>query len=175
MSSGGRADILRLCGTEPESIVDGPGFRFVVFVQGCPHHCPGCHNPQSHPFDGGYEVTVDQLYQAVAENPHLAGVTFSGGEPFCQPEALAALGERVKALGKSVMTYTGYTLEQLWERQDEGTRRLLAVTDILVDGPYVEAERDLTLLFRGSANQRLIDMDRTRAEGKIVLLDLEYG
>ena len=118
---------------------------------------------------------MDQLYQAVAENPHLAGVTFSGGEPFCQPEALAALGERVKALGKSVMTYTGYTLEQLWERQDEGTRRLLAVTDILVDGPYVEAERDLTLLFRGSANQRLIDMDRTRAEGKIVLQDLEYG
>ena len=175
MSSGGRVDVLRLCGTEPESIVDGPGFRFVVFVQGCPHHCPGCHNPQSHPFDGGYEVTVDQLYQAVAENPHLAGVTFSGGEPFCQPEALAALGERVKALGKSVMTYTGYTLEHLWERQDEGTRRLLAVTDILVDGPYVEAERDLTLLFRGSANQRLIDMDRTQAEGKIVLLDLEYG
>ena len=67
MCSGGRAETLRLCGTEPESIVDGPGFRFVVFVQGCPHGCPGCHNPQSQPFDGGYEVTVDELYQAVAD------------------------------------------------------------------------------------------------------------
>lgn len=174
MNSGGRADTLRLCGTEPESIVDGPGFRFVVFVQGCPHGCPGCHNPQSHPFDGGYEVTVDELYQAVADNPHLAGVTFSGGEPFCQAEALAELGRRVKALGKSVMTYTGYTLEQLQARQDEGTRRLLEVNDILVDGPYVEQERDLTLLFRGSANQRLIDMDKTREAGSIILFDLEY-
>ena len=102
-------------------------------------------------------------------------MTFSGGEPFCQPAALAALGERVKALGKSVMTYTGYTLEQLWERQDEGTRRLLAVTDILVGRALCGGGAGPDPPLPGSANQRLIDMDRTRAEGKIVLQDLEYG
>ena len=166
---------LRLCGVEPESIVDGPGFRFVIFVQGCPHHCPGCHNPQSHDFDGGYTVTEDELFDAIKENRHLAGVTFSGGEPFCQPEKLARLGKRVKEeLGKTVMTYTGYTLEQLREKHDAGTNALLDVTDILVDGRYVEKLRDLTLLFRGSENQRVIDMNKTRRDGDIVLYDLEY-
>ncbi len=166
---------LRLCGVEPESIVDGPGFRFVIFVQGCPHHCPGCHNPQSHDFDGGYTVTEDELFDAIKENRHLAGVTFSGGEPFCQPEKLARLGKRVKEeLGKTVMTYTGYTLEQLREKRDAGTNALLDVTDILVDGRYVEKLRDLTLLFRGSENQRVIDMNKTRRDGDIVLYDLEY-
>ena len=166
---------LRLCGVEPESIVDGPGFRFVIFVQGCPHHCPGCHNPQSHDFDGGYTVTEDELFDAIKENTHLAGVTFSGGEPFCQPEKLARLGKRVKEeLGKTVMTYTGYTLEQLREKHDAGTNALLDVTDILVDGRYVEKLRDLTLLFRGSENQRVIDMNKTRRDGDIVLYDLEY-
>lgn len=167
-------DRLRLCGTEPESIVDGPGFRFVVFTQGCPHHCPGCHNPQSHPFEGGYEVSVDELFQAVEENPHLAGVTFSGGEPFCQPGALAELGRRVKKLGKTVMTYTGYTLEQLQAMDDPQVHALLEVTDVLVDGRYEESLRDLTLLFRGSENQRLIDMNKTRQAGKIILFDLDY-
>lgn len=167
-------DRLRLCGTEPESIVDGPGFRFVVFIQGCPHHCPGCHNPQSHPFEGGYEVSVEELVQAVEENPHLAGVTFSGGEPFCQPGALAELGRRVKELGKTVMTYTGYTLEQLQEMEDPQVKALLEVTDVLVDGRYEEKLRDLTLLFRGSENQRVIDMNKTRQAGRVMLFDLEY-
>ena len=167
-------DRLRLCGTEPESIVDGPGFRFVVFVQGCPHHCPGCHNPQSHAFDGGYEVSVDELFQAIQENPHLAGVTFSGGEPFCQAAALAELGRRVKAAGRTVMTYSGSTLEQLQENKDPAVQALLEVSDILVDGPYVEALRDLTLLFRGSENQRVIDLNKTRQEGRVVLYDREY-
>lgn len=167
------ADTLRLCGTEPESIVDGPGFRFVIFTQGCPHGCPGCHNPQSHPFEGGYEVTVDELFDAIRSNPHLAGATFSGGEPFCQPVPLARLGRKLHELGKSVMTYSGYTYEQLSAMRDEGVADLLAVTDILVDGRYEERLRDLTLLFRGSENQRLIDMEKTRASGKVVLADLE--
>ena len=173
--SGRPAESLNLCGTEPESIVDGPGFRFVVFTQGCPHHCPGCHNPQSHPFEGGYRASVDELFEAIRENPHLAGVTFSGGEPFCQPAPLALLGQRVKReLGKSVMTYTGYTLEQLQAMEDPAVQALLETTDILVDGRYEQNLRDLTLLFRGSENQRLIDMNATRARGQVVLLDLEY-
>lgn len=166
---------LRLCGVETESIVDGPGFRFVVFVQGCPHRCPGCHNPQSHDFDGGYTATEEELFDEIKNNPHLEGVTFSGGEPFCQPKALADLGKRVKEeLGKTVMTYTGYTLEQLTEKNDDEINALLAVTDILVDGRYVEALRNLTLLFRGSENQRVIDMNETRRQNKIVLYDLGY-
>ncbi len=166
---------LRLCGVEPESIVDGPGFRYVIFVQGCPHHCPGCHNPQSHDFDKGYTVTEEELFDAIKENRHLAGVTFSGGEPFCQADKLARIGKRVKdELGKTVMTYTGYTLEQLEEKKENGIKDLLDVTDILVDGRYEEKKRDLTLLFRGSENQRLIDMNKTRQKGQIVLYDFEY-
>lgn len=169
-----KADTLRLCGTEPESIVDGPGFRFVIFVQGCPHHCPGCHNPQSHSFDGGYEVGADDLLRAITANKHLAGVTFSGGEPFCQPAALAGLGKKIKELGLSVMTYTGFTLEQLISKSDNDINALLDVTDILVDGRYEESKRDLTLLFRGSENQRVIDMNLTRKNGKTVLYELDY-
>ena len=120
-------------------------------------------------------MTEDELFDAIKENRHLAGVTFSGGEPFCQPEKLARLGKRVKEeLGKTVMTYTGYTLEQLREKHDAGTNALLDVTDILVDGRYVEKLRDLTLLFRGSENQRVIDMNKTRRDGDIELYDLEY-
>jgi len=163
---------IRLCGTEPESIVDGPGFRFVVFTQGCPHHCPGCHNPQSHDFDGGYETDTDKLYAAIAENKHLSGVTFSGGEPFCQIKPLARLGAQVKALGLNLMVYSGYTYEQLTAMPE--AEELLCLADILVDGRYVEARRDLTLLFRGSDNQRVIDVKKTRAAGKVTLCDLDY-
>ena len=160
MNSGGRADTLRLCGTEPESIVDGPGFRFVVFVQGCPHHCPGCHNPETHPFAGGYLADVEEIVRQVGEDPLLSGVTFSGGEPFCQAEALAALGRRIRALGKNIVIYSGYTFEELLQmgKKDPAVLALLQLADLLVDGPYLADERDLSLPFRGSRNQRLIDL-----------------
>lgn len=151
------ASKLRLCGIEPESVVDGPGMRYVVFTQGCPHRCPGCHNPQSHPFDGGFEATIEELLKEISQNPMLKGVTFSGGEPFCQAGLLAELAERVHGLGLDVVTYTGYRYEDLLKNGDESVK-LLDQTDLLIDGPFIQEERDLTLAFRGSRNQRLIDL-----------------
>lgn len=152
---------INVCGIEPESIVDGPGFRYVVFVQGCPHHCPGCHNPQSHTFEGGTPYTARDLFSQFQENPLLSGVTLSGGEPFCQAEALCELAQLVKDTGKTVVAYSGYTLEQLLEKSkiEPAILRLLHLTDTLIDGPYIESRRNLELLFRGSDNQRIIDLN----------------
>ena len=153
---------LQVSGIVEESIVDGPGLRLTVFTQGCPHHCPGCHNPQTHPFEGGKEMTVEEIFHMYCENPLLSGITFSGGEPFCQPAPLYRLAQMVKARGHNVMTYTGYTYEQLqaMAQTDQAIARLLSVTDILVDGPYIEAQRDLDLKFRGSANQRILILNK---------------
>jgi anaerobic ribonucleoside-triphosphate reductase activating protein len=150
---------LRISGIAEESIVDGPGLRYVVFTQGCPHHCRGCHNPETHDPGGGILRDTDDLLQAVEENPLLSGVTFSGGEPFLQPEPLAAMARKVKKAGKTVLVYTGYTLEQLVADRNAAVRELLLLTDTLVDGPYIEALRDPDLTFRGSANQRILNKD----------------
>lgn len=159
---------LNVCGIEPESIVDGRGIRFVVFVQGCPHRCPGCHNPQSHPFEGGTPTDVRDLFRRVCENPLLKGVTFSGGEPFCQPAPLAELGKLAHSRRLDVTTYTGYTYEQLIAMRDPAVDALLGETDVLIDGPFVLEKRDLTLRFRGSGNQRVIDLNETRRQGRVV-------
>lgn len=165
---------LRIAGTVQDSIVDGPGIRFVIFTQGCPHHCPGCHNPQTHDFAGGYEVNSEELIQKMEENPLLSGVTFSGGEPFCQAEALVPIAEAVKAAGKHLMVYTGYLYEQLLAMKDPFVQRLLELADVLVDGPFILAERNLTLQYRGSENQRVIDLKKTKEAGEIVLYRSEY-
>lgn len=164
------ADSIRIAGIMRESIVDGPGIRFAVFCQGCPHACPGCHNPETHDFNGGSEVKVDRIIEEFDKNPLLTGITFSGGEPMCQPEGFAALGKLVKERGKTITIFSGYTLEQLLAKakENKATAELLAMCDVLIDGPFVQAQRDLTLQFRGSSNQRVIDMNRTRAEGRIV-------
>jgi anaerobic ribonucleoside-triphosphate reductase activating protein len=163
---------LRICGVEPESIVDGRGFRYVIFTQGCPHRCPGCHNPQSHDFEGGTLADPDGLFREICENPLLKGVTFSGGEPFCQPKPLWLLAKRLHARGLDITVYTGYLYETLAESGDPDVAALLRETDVLVDGPFLQAEKDLTLLYRGSRNQRVIDMKRTLAENHVVLCDL---
>jgi anaerobic ribonucleoside-triphosphate reductase activating protein len=160
---------VRICGVEPESIVDGRGIRYVVFTQGCPHRCPGCHNPQTHPFDGGKVVDIGELFGEIRENPLLKGVTFSGGEPFCQPEPLAELAKMAHGTGLDVTVYTGYLYEELLAMKNPAVDALLAQTDTLIDGPFILAERDLTLRFRGSRNQRVIDMNQTRLSGKVVL------
>ena len=165
---------LRIAGTISESIVDGPGFRYVIFTQGCPHHCPGCQNPQTHPFEGGELRDTDELMQEMLQDSLNCGFTFSGGEPFCQPKPLAELAKRAHDKGKNVFCYTGYTYEQLMEHPDDSVRELLRQVDILVDGRYEEAQRDLTLRFRGSRNQRLIDVRRTMQENKIVLWESSY-
>jgi len=167
---------LRLSGTVNDSIVDGPGIRYTIFVQGCPHHCPGCHNPETHDFEGGEPGNIQKLLEEIQENPLLSGVTFSGGEPFCQPEALCALAKELKAIGKHLMVYSGYTYEQLLKLGEKrpAVLELLGLCDVLVDGPYLEEERDLTLTFRGSANQRLIDLKKTEKHGTVVLYQDDY-
>lgn len=156
------ASEIRISGMIDESIVDGPGLRMTVFVQGCPHHCKGCHNPQTHDFDGGEVKSIMEIFESFKENPLLSGITFSGGEPFCQPRPLSRLGQLVKGEGQNVVTYTGYTYEQLLEmsKTDEGVKDLLEVTDILIDGPYVEEKRNLDLKYRGSSNQRIIILNK---------------
>ena len=160
--------VIRVCGIEPESIVDGPGFRYVLFVQGCPHHCHGCHNPESWPFEGGCEMTVDEIFEEIQSKKGLRGVTFSGGEPFEQVPPLIELAKKIKDSGLTLMSYSGYTLEELEARQDAATDELLGMLDMLVDGRYDESLRNLTLVYCGSENQRVIDMNKTRkarAEG----------
>ena len=164
--------IINVCGIERESIVDGPGFRYVLFVQGCPHRCPGCHNPESHDFNGGTGMTVTEIFADIMKNPHLKGVTFSGGEPFEQTDALVDLGHMIRDAGLSLMSYSGYTLEELKARHDSSTDELLDMLDILVDGRYVESLRNLTLVYRGSENQRVIDMKKTLSTGHLTLVDL---
>lgn len=159
---------IKIAGTVDDSIVDGEGYRFAIFVQGCPHHCPGCHNPQTHDFAAGRLEDTEKLYLLIKSNPLLSGVTFSGGEPFCQPEPLTGLARRLHADGLDIWAYTGYTLEQLMAMHRQEIDDLLAEVDVLVDGPFILAERDLTLPFRGSTNQRIIDMKLTRQSGQIV-------
>ena len=158
-------EMIKVCGIEPESIVDGPGFRYVLFVQGCSHHCKGCHNPESWATDAGEDMTVGEIFAEIKSNPNLGGVTFSGGEPFEQVEPLLTLARMIKAEGLHLMSYSGYTLEELEGRGDAATDELLGLLDMLVDGPYIEDERNLTLIYRGSENQRVIDMNKTR-EGR---------
>ncbi len=165
---------IRIAGTVQDSIVDGPGLRYVVFTQGCPHHCEGCHNPQTHDFSGGKLVDADALFDECMENPLTQGVTFSGGEPFCQPEPLFELGSRFKAQGLHLMCYSGWTFEQLLEKakREEYVGKLLGITDILVDGRFELSERSLMLTFRGSRNQRVIDVQRSLSENKVITLEL---
>ncbi|MCD7803875.1 MAG: anaerobic ribonucleoside-triphosphate reductase activating protein [Oscillospiraceae bacterium] len=154
---------LRMSGVVGESIVDGPGIRYTVFVQGCPHHCEGCHNPQTHDFSGGYDDDTDALYEKIIQNPLLDGVTFSGGEPFCQAKPLAELGRKLKANGLGVISYTGYTVEHLLKNANEenGYMELLKTIDWLVDGRFVLSLKSYECRFRGSTNQRIIDVSKT--------------
>ena len=164
-------DSLRIAGIVRESIVDGPGIRFTVFCQGCPHDCPGCHNPETHDFDGGSECSTDKLMAEIDKDPLLAGVTFSGGEPLCQPEAFACMAKQIKDRNLSLTVFSGYTYEQISRmcKENDSVRELMELTDILIDGPFIKEERDLTLQFRGSRNQRIIDMNETRKTGRPVL------
>ena len=158
---------LRIAGTVEESIVDGPGLRYVLFVQGCPHHCPGCHNPETHPMDGGREVTLGAVLEEIEANPLIRRVTFSGGDPFVRCRPLIALARELRTRKYDLLAYTGYLFENLLQKEE--SRELLSLLDMLVDGPYIAAQRTLTLKFRGSANQRIIDVPASLAEGRAIL------
>ena len=160
---------LRVAGVIEESIVDGPGIRFVLFLQGCRLHCPGCQNPQTWDFNGGTLVPSDEVFARIRENPLVHGVTFSGGEPFEQAEALLPLAKELKAQGYHLMAFSGFTLEQLVQKPE--CRALLEQLDLLVDGPFIEAQKSLDLRFRGSRNQRILNMPATRENGWKAVLD----
>jgi len=161
---------MRLSGITPESLVDGPGLRCVIFTQGCLHCCPHCHNPESWDVSAGKEFSVKQVIRLLKQQKQTKrGVTFSGGEPFLQAAELAQVAQAVRLTGWDVVTYTGFTYEELIEMKDSGVDALLSASDILIDGKYVHELRDIKLKFRGSSNQRLIDVAKTRKDGRIVL------
>ncbi len=167
-------DKIRTAGIVNDSIVDGPGIRMVLFVQGCPHNCEGCHNPLTHDFDGGEDKTIAEILDKIKSNPLLDGITFSGGEPFCQAGKLAYLGGIVKEWGLNIITYTGYTFEYLIRssNDDNKYRQLLEVTDYLIDGPFILEKKSMLLKFRGSENQRIIDVPESLKAGRIVQAEL---
>jgi anaerobic ribonucleoside-triphosphate reductase activating protein len=164
---------MRIANTISDSIVDGPGLRFTVFTQGCPHRCPGCHNPETHEVTGGREVPLEELIARMGSNPLTQGLTLSGGDPFLQAEECTSLARAAHGMGLNVWSYTGYTYERLLELGNPGQLALLEETDVLVDGPFVLALKSYAAKFRGSTNQRLIDMEKTRAAGQVVLWQSE--
>lgn len=163
-------DVVNVAGIVRESIVDGPGFRFVIFCQGCPHGCKACHNPDTHAFKENKLIGVDELFESIMKPRLGKGVTFSGGEPFCQAAPFAKLGEKLKAEGIDILIFTGYEYEELIKmaKYNESIMRLIKTADYIVDGKYKEELRDLSLKFRGSSNQRIIDVKKTLEACKIV-------
>lgn len=158
---------IKLNGLVHDSIVDGEGIRLAIFTQGCPHACPGCHNPATHSFSGGTEYSVDDLLKAVDGNPLLDGITLTGGDPMCQADALIDFAIGVKERCLNIWCYTGYTFEQVMN--DESMKKLCEYIDVLVDGQFILSERSLDLLYKGSKNQRLIDVQESLKENGIVL------
>lgn len=159
---------IRISGITPESIVDGEGIRYVIFTQGCPHHCVGCHNPSTHSFGGGKIVAIHDILTDIKKNSkYIDGITLSGGEPFCQIYQCGLIAKKAHEMGLSVWCYTGFSFEELYGRGD--ALELLQNLDVLVDGPFVQAEKSLELDFRGSRNQRVIDIPESLKEGVAIL------
>ena len=158
---------------QTDSIVDGPGLRAVVWTQGCRHHCKGCQNPQTWTFNGGGLVPIKMVLEAIDELEYHTGITFSGGDPMYQPEACMKIAKYAKKKGLNIWVYTGFTYEELIKlsKKEPVYSEFLKVIDVLVDGRFVLAERDLSMLFRGSRNQRLIDIQKTLATNEICLFD----
>ncbi len=166
---------LRIAGIEPESFVDGPGIRMTIFTQGCHHNCPGCQNPQTHDFNGGHFIDIEEILEMIEENPLLDGITFSGGDPMDQAAALIPLAREIKERGMNLVIFTGYTYERLMELSHERPEmfELLTFADILIDGPFIMAKRSLEIKFRGSTNQRIIDVQQSLVEGHVVLHQIQ--
>ncbi len=161
---------LRIAGIVKESVVDGPGIRFVVFSQGCKHNCKGCHNPGTHDLNSGKLVDIEEILNEIKKDPLLLGVTFSGGEPFLQAKPFADLAKKIHKLGLNIITYTGYKFEDLISQmnRENSYEELLNNTDILVDGKFILEEKSLMLKFRGSKNQRVIDVKESLKEKKVI-------
>jgi anaerobic ribonucleoside-triphosphate reductase activating protein len=163
--------MIRVAGIENDSITDGPGLRFSLFVQGCLRACPGCHNPDSLPLEGGADYAAEALFDRIRKNPILTGVTFSGGEPLIQAKALLPLAEGIRADGLDLAIYTGFTFEEILRENNPDILALLSLADILIDGPFLMGKRNLSLRFKGSENQRILDLPRSLAMKKAILTE----
>lgn len=162
-------EYIRIAGTVPESTVDGPGLRYVIFTQGCPHHCEGCHNPTTHDLSAGKLIKLDTLLERINKDPLISGVTLSGGEPFLQAKTLCKLLDKLDRKKLDVMAYTGFEYEKLLELANEnnGFKDLLERLDVLIDGKFDKNKKDELLMFRGSSNQRVIDCKKSLSEGLV--------
>lgn len=154
---------------QPDSIVDGPGIRTVVWTQGCSHNCEGCHNPTTHDFKGGFSVSTDEVNQELDTLLGQQGITLSGGDPMFQAKACAEIAKHAKEIGLNVWCYTGFTYEEVLKSKD--MLELLKYVDVLVDGKFDIKEFSLNLDFRGSRNQRIIDVQASLKENKVILID----
>ena len=169
---------MKIAGIVKESTVDGPGIRFAIFVQGCRKECEGCHNPSAIPIGQEHGIRIDRrdVIRQMRESPLAKGLTLSGGEPFLQAWECAMIANTAHRQGMDVWTYTGYTFEELLETAKTAKpayKLLLLATNVLVDGPFILKERSLELPFRGSANQRILDLPRSLEEGRAIELDMD--
>ena len=168
-----RCNAIRIAGLVGDSIVDGPGLRFAVFVQGCPHNCAGCHNPHTHDPQGGRLEQTQNVIEQISKNPLLDGVTLTGGEPFLQAKELTPIAKYAKENGLDVLIYTGYLWEELAADNDPDCLELLACADILIDGRFVLEKRRLSMPYRGSENQRIINVRKSLEQGRAVVYNVD--
>ncbi|KMT21420.1 anaerobic ribonucleoside-triphosphate reductase activating protein [Clostridium cylindrosporum] len=161
---------VKLAGITKESLVDGPGIRYVIFSQGCNHNCKGCHNPSTHSFDKGKEFDVEEILQDILNRKHIDGVTFSGGDPFYQPEEFGYIAKRLREENIHIISYTGFKYENILDNYK--MKELLENVDILIDGPFIENKKTFKMAFRGSENQRAIDVKKSLLDDKVITLDL---
>lgn len=160
---------MQICGEIKHSFVNGPGCRYVIFFQGCPHRCPGCQNPETHDIDGGVRISTEEVIDHICKAKHLDGITLSGGDPLLQPEACKEIADAAHELGLTVWAYTGWTFEAL-KNLGPSVKKALNSIDVLVDGPFIKDERDENSLWRGSRNQRLVDLPKSIQLGHCVEL-----
>ncbi|MEG0366046.1 MAG: anaerobic ribonucleoside-triphosphate reductase activating protein [Coprobacillus sp.] len=166
---------LRTYGKVNDSIVDGPGLRYSIFTQGCLHQCVGCHNPKSHDINGGYLEDIQTFINDIENNPLLDGVTISGGEPFLQPLPLIELLSILRKKGIHIMIYSGYTFEEII-KLGKKEKQLLSLCDVLVDGRFNQSLKSLSLIYKGSSNQRIINVQESLKDKKIIIQEInEYG
>lgn len=154
---------------QPDSIVDGEGVRTVIWTQGCPHHCPGCHNASTWNFDDGALIEVDEVINELKKFKNQDGITLSGGDPVCQADACYEISKAAHQMGLNVWCYTGFTYEQML--LNPKAKRLLEQLDVLVDGKFVQEEKSYDIYFRGSRNQRIIDVPQSLEKQQVVLVE----